>query len=287
MGNGAEQEMISIANAKVELNDDIVLAYYDSSVVTAGDAAESGSVIVLLHGYCGSSAYWERVVGPLSRTARIIAPDARGHGLSAASDDEVYSMEMYASDVAGLLEKLKVNKACLLGHSLGGYITLAFAEKYGERLSGFGLIHSTAKEDSEAAKLNRDKAAASLQQDGIKPFVDGLIPKLFAPEHAEVRQADIERGKQIGYATSLQGAVGTARGMKQRPDRTEVVRQSTLPVLLVAGAADALIPAESTFAAAGSRAIQHKLEASGHMGMVEQPEELVAYISRFTDMLDI
>ncbi|MDQ0063508.1 alpha/beta fold hydrolase [Paenibacillus harenae] len=287
MGNGAERETISIANAKVELNNGIELAYYDSSVVSAGDAAESGGVIVLLHGYCGSSAYWERVVGPLSRTARIIAPDARGHGLSSASDDEVYSMEMYASDIESLLEKVKVDKACLLGHSLGGYITLAFAEKYGERLSGFGLIHSTAKEDGEAAKLNRDKAAATLQRDGVRPFVDGLIPKLFAPEHAEARQADIERGKQIGYATSLQGAVGTARGMKQRPDRTELIRQSPLPVLLVAGAADALIPAESTFAAAGLRAIQQKLESSGHMGMVEQPEELIAIISRFADMLNV
>ncbi|WP_337100986.1 alpha/beta fold hydrolase [Paenibacillus sp. YIM B09110] len=285
MSNEAEQQLISIANAKVELNNGIELAYYDSSLSSPVDVAESGNVIVLLHGYCGSSAYWERVVGALSRTARVIAPDARGHGLSAASDDEVYAMEMYAGDVAGLLEKLSIDKACLLGHSLGGYITLAFAEKYDERLSGFGLIHSTAKEDSEAAKLNRDKAAASLQQDGIKPFVDGLIPKLFAPEHAAARQADIERGKQIGYATSLQGAIGTARGMKQRPDRTEVVKSTSLPVLLVAGAADGVIPAESTFSAAGEHAVRHLLESSGHMGMVEQPEELAAIISKFADTL--
>lgn len=285
MDNRTGKENISIANSKVKLDNGIELAYYDSLKDGVNSSAER-NVIVLLHGYCGSSAYWERVVRDLSASVRVIAPDARGHGLSAASGDDVYSMEMYADDAASLLDKCNIGKACLLGHSLGGYITLAFAEKYGDRLSGFGLIHSTAKEDGEAAKLNREKAVDSLRQGGVEPFVDGLIPKLFAPGYGDIAPGDIERGKRIGYGTSLDGAVGTARGMKLRPDRTEVIKRSQLPVLLVAGASDQVIPVESTFAAAGARTVQRKLEGAGHMGMIEQPRELISEILNFAKTLD-
>ncbi|KRE32586.1 alpha/beta fold hydrolase [Paenibacillus sp. Soil522] len=271
----------SIAQRKLFLDNGAEIAYYDSHPHDGG--AEDGitEVVVLLHGYCGSSAYWEQVVEELEQSVRIIAPDARGHGRSSAPGEEIFTMEMYAEDVAHMLISLQIHNAVLLGHSLGGYITLAFAEKYAKKLSGFGLIHSTALEDSEAAKENRDKAVAALEQNGIEPFVDGLIPKLFAPANVEALSDEVERGKQIGYGTSLQGAVSTARGMKARVNRAHVIERSELPVLLVAGASDKVIPMESAFAAANDLTVKVELDSAGHMGMIEQPKELIAAILGF------
>jgi pimeloyl-ACP methyl ester carboxylesterase len=278
---GANVEKISIAQRKLFLNNGVELAYYDSHPDDGGAADGITEVIVLLHGYCGSSAYWEPIVDELEQYVRIIAPDARGHGRSSATNEDIYTMEMYAEDVAQMLITLQIHNAVLLGHSLGGYITLALAEMYAKKLSGFGLIHSTALEDSEAAKQNRDKAVAALEESGVQPFVDGLIPKLFAPANVEAMPSEIERAKQIGYGTSLQGAVGTARGMKIRANRTHIIEQTELPVLLVSGANDKVIPTESTFAATNGSTVKVVLGSAGHMGMVEQPKELVQAILSF------
>lgn len=274
-------EIISIAQRRLLLNNGAELAYYDSHPYDGGAGEGINEVVVLLHGYCGSSAYWEHVVEELEQSVRVIAPDARGHGRSSAPDEEIYTMDMYAEDVAQLLIRLQINNAVLLGHSLGGYITLAFVEKYAKKLSGFGLIHSTALEDSGASKENRDKAVEAIEQNGIQMFVDGLIPKLFAPANVEALSNEVERVKQIGYGTAQQGAIRTARGMKARANRSQVIEQSELPVLLVAGTSDKIIPIESAFAASNRLTVKIELDGAGHMGMVEQPKELIAAILSF------
>lgn len=278
---GSETNKSSIAQRKLFLDNGVELAYYDSHPMDGG--AEDGitEVVVLLHGYCGSSAYWDHVAEDLEQSVRVIAPDLRGHGRSSAPIYEAYTMEMYAEDIAGMLIKLQIHNAVLLGHSLGGYIALAFAEKFSKKLSAFGLIHSTALEDSETAKQNRDKAVESLQQTGVQAFVDGLVPKLFAAASLESMLETVEEVKGIGYTTSLQGAMATARGMKARMDRKHVIEQSDLPVLLVSGANDGVIPSDSTFAASNGSTEKVVLETAGHLGMMEQPKELTAAILKF------
>lgn len=282
----------SIAQQTIRLHNGIQLAYYDSKEDTTENGAAAPApafaaekpVVVLLHGFCGSSAYWERILPHLKPHARIIAPDLRGQGHSAASSDDVYAMELYADDLAHMLDELAISSSIVLGHSLGGYITLAFAEKYPEKLRAFGLLHSTALPDSEAAKENRDKAVTAIYQEGIGAFVEGLVPKLFAPAHKQSMPELIERVQQIGYATSEAGAAGAARGMKERPDRTAVLEQTKLPLLLLAGVEDQVIPVESTLLADGPNVTRVKLENAGHMGMVEQPaafaEEIRSFIAK-------
>ncbi|MNE83457.1 Alpha/beta hydrolase family protein [compost metagenome] len=116
---------------------------------------------------------------------------------------------------------------------------------------------------------------------GVEAFVDGLVPKLFAPAHLESMKEKAAYIKEIGYGTSLQGAVGTARGMKERSDRTKVIENSRLPVLLVSGACDQIVPKESTFAAVNDRAVKVELEHAGHMGMIEEPKPLAEAILSF------
>ncbi|MCR2803451.1 alpha/beta fold hydrolase [Paenibacillus soyae] len=276
MANQEQDLKVSIAQEEVTLNNGTRLAYFDSKESHGLDTA-----LVLLHGYCGSSAYWEKIVDELAASIRIIAPDARGHGDSSSPDDETYSMELYADDLAGLLEAIGVERAVVLGHSLGGYIALAFAERYEDRLAAFGLIHSTSLPDGETAKSNRDKAIETIGSKGVKEFVDGLIPKLFAQDRLDDMQPELERCKAIGYATSQHGAMATARGMKIRIDRSSVIKETKLPVLLVAGAQDGIIPASSTFAAIGADTRKVELEQAGHMSMQECSAQLAEEIASF------
>ncbi|GGG82433.1 alpha/beta fold hydrolase [Paenibacillus radicis (ex Gao et al. 2016)] len=266
----------SIAQHQVRLGNGIELAYYDSGEQEPGKPA-----LVLLHGFCGSSAYWERVVARLAQHARIIAPDLRGQGNSPAAGEEAYTMELYADDLAGMLEHLNIPRVTLLGHSLGGYVTLAFADRYPDKLQAFGLVHSTPFPDSEAAKGNRDKAVAAIRKDGIVPFVDGLVPKLFAPESLESRAEQVGRAKEIGYGTSEAGAIGAALGMKERPDRNVILAETNLPLLLLAGELDAIIPVEKTLVVDGNNVTQVILKGAGHMGMLEQPDAFVQAVTGF------
>lgn len=270
---------LSLANHTLTLENGTRLAYMDSG---RGSGSRSSSrTVVLLHGYCGSSAYWEKLLPYMDKSVRIIAPDLRGHGNSSAPEAGKYRIEDFAEDIAQLLEMLDPGPVVLLGHSLGGYITLAFAQGYPDSLEAFGLIHSTALPDSEEAKENRDKAAASIKENGIKPFVDGLVPKLFPPAHQASMAEAVRRVKEIGYGTSPVGAAATALGMKERPGRSDVLAETELPVLLVAGSEDGVVPPERAFVVDRPSITRHVLEGSGHMGMIEDPQALAAVIRQF------
>ncbi|KOP66508.1 alpha/beta hydrolase [Bacillus sp. FJAT-18019] len=240
-----------------------------------------GEPLILLHGFCGSSAYWEQQL-PFLSGFRVIVPDLRGHGRSDAPMGS-YTIEQMADDVLLLMDELDIPKAAMLGHSLGGYITLSFVQRYASRLSGFGLIHSTAYPDSEEAKEKRVKAVSTIQGEGITAFVDGLVPGLFAPD---TNPQCIQRAKEIGYLTPPQGAIGAALAMRERPDRRDVLSASVLPILLVAGDQDGLIPAERTFTTDHENVTQVVIEGAGHMSMMEQPEKLGEVIISFMRQLE-
>lgn len=192
-------------------------------------------------------------------------------------------MEQLADDVAGLLDELQIERTYLIGHSLGGYVTLAFAEWHANRLHGFGLVHSTSLADSEAGKEGRLKTAEQIRKDGVQSFVDGLVPKLFAAEHRQILADKIAEAKSIGAGTSPQGAIGCALGMRERKDRTDVLIGTSLPVLLLAGARDEIIPPDRRFPAAGPHITAITLAEAGHMGMMETPERFAAELLAFLD----
>ncbi|WP_219835840.1 alpha/beta fold hydrolase [Paenibacillus sp. R14(2021)] len=270
----------SIADQTYTLPDGQVIAYYDSGSASVS-ADTTQHVIVLLHGFCGSSAYWGELIPLLSGEGRVIAPDLRGHGLSTAPDQEAYEMGDFARDLKLLLGHLNVSTVHLFGHSLGGYVSLAFAESYSEQLDALGLIHSTAKADSAAAQANRDKAAHALKEGGIQPFVEGLVPKLFAPNHKSSMADRVQAMIEAGYETSAAGAAATALGMKARPDRTAVLDGLTVPLLLIAGSEDGIILPANTFTSDGPQVKQVLLEGCGHMSMVEDPNKLAGELAAF------
>lgn len=246
-------------------------AYYDYG---------QGNPVVLLHGFCGSSAYWNNVVPSLQNNYRILVPDLRGHGQSGQTT-QTHTMELFAEDIHDLLQAINVQKATLIGHSLGGYITLAFAEKYASRLHAFGLVHSTAYPDTEQAKENRLAGIATIQAEGLKSYIERLIPKLFAPSSLTTMPQLVQEAMQIGYDTNPVGAQATLEGMRQRPDRRHVLSNTKIPILLVAGSQDQVISPERTFCIQDDH-IRHQLfEHTGHMSMYEDPELLTSTLDQF------
>lgn len=237
----------------------------------------TGTPIVLIHGFCGSREYWKDVVPLLKDDYRIIAVDLRGHGETSAETNE-FEIEDMADDVYKLLKRLKVEGVYLFGHSLGGYITLSFVEQFPEMLKGFSLIHSTAFPDSEEAKTGRLKSVESIESQGMNTFIDGLIPKLFADDG----DPDIETAKEIGYRTSIDGAIGSLKAMRKRGDRNRVLENANVPVLLIAGGKDKVIAPEKTFSVKGNHHIKEVLlPDSGHMGMLEDPRRVADEIKDF------
>jgi len=248
---------------------DATIAYVDKG---------EGKAVVLLHGFCGGSRYWEKVISELSISYRIIAPDLPGHGES-SMDKGYYSIEEYAEKIKELLDQLNIQKVTMFGHSLGGYITLAFAEKYSSILNGFSLVHSTAFPDSEEAKKGRIANSEKVQHEGIKSLIDGLVPKLFSPENVE--EDHIKVVKEIGYLTTPQGAISALTAMKDRIDRNPVLEATSLPVLLIAGEQDQIIPAEKTFSVSRDNIKQGLIKNSGHMSMYENPIDLISVMKEY------
>lgn len=240
----------------------------------------NGEPILLIHGFCGSLGYWENVFEELAQTNQVIALDLPGHGESAVQGN-VKEIDQYATFIKDFIDALKIDQVTMFGHSLGGYITLAFAEKYSDRLKGFSLIHSTAYPDSQEAKEGRDASVNKIDTEGMELFVNGLVPKLFSPKHLESHFEEIAEVKKIGYSTSPDGAKHALNAMKNRIDRREVIKTTNLPVLLIAGEEDQLIPSEKVFTANGNHIKQVLLQDAGHMSMYEAPKRLVEEVIAF------
>jgi pimeloyl-ACP methyl ester carboxylesterase len=239
-----------------------------------------GDPIVLIHGFAGSKQYWEKIIPQLMNEYRVIALDLPGHGESEMVKDR-YSIEDMASTVKELLDQLGLEKVTLFGHSLGGYITLAFAELYPHYLKGFSLVHSTANPDSDEAKEARENNAKKIQEEGAGPFIEGLSLKLFSPENTEVNAKEIEETVKIGMMTKVEGLVSALMAMKDRPERNKVLEETKLPVLLIAGEQDQIIPPEKTFTVSKQNIEKRVIQNAGHMSMYEQPEELVKVMKDF------
>ncbi|WP_312096772.1 alpha/beta hydrolase [Niallia sp.] len=240
-----------------------------------------GENIILIHGFCGSIDYWEYVIPLLSDKYHVIAVDLRGHGSSTFSG-EPFEIEDLAKDIKELLAELEVDKAYMFGHSLGGYVTLAFAELFEDSLKGFGLIHSTAYPDTEEGKDGRLNAIRKIQDIGIEEFVNGLIPNLFADESLTKLPSEVEKAKRIGYGTDTIAAMETQAAMRKRPDRNIVVEKSKLPVLLLKGTKDKVVPLDRVASASSPNITEFRLE-TGHMSMQEAPNELAKAICSFVE----
>jgi 3-oxoadipate enol-lactonase len=227
----------------------------------------TGSGLVLIHGFPLDHSSWDALVPHLGQ-ADVIMPDLRGFGQSGAPEG-AYTIADMAADIAGLLDALNIEKAAIAGHSMGGYVALAFARAYPQRLAGLGLISTQALPDAPERKAGRYATAEQVAAQGVVVVADAMAAKL----SANLRLVPAIR--ELILRQPAVGVIGALKAMAERPDLMELLSALKIPVLLVHGLADVLIPPERSreMKALIPQAVLTELPGVGHSPMLEWPVE--------------
>jgi pimeloyl-ACP methyl ester carboxylesterase len=248
------------------------ISFKDTSVVY--EDRGMGPCCVLLHGYLEHGRVWESFAGRFPEGCRVIIPDLPGHGLSGTWGD-MHSMDDLAGAIRAILDAEGIGKIFLVGHSMGGYVCMAFADLFPERLLAYSLFHSTCFADNDEKKEQRDREISLVLCGKKRQIVLVNIPKAFSTDNLDLMPDQVERARHIAMENSDAGTVALLRGMKERPDRSEVLRNPALPLLLIGGMKDNYISVEvfEKLVGMAPHARVLRLEESGHMGFVEEPEK--------------
>jgi pimeloyl-ACP methyl ester carboxylesterase len=231
----------------------------------------TGKTIVFLHGFTESLKIWTSFATQLSKKYRVIAIDLPGHGKS-DSIAKIHTMEIMADLVFAVLKKLKAGKCLMVGHSMGGYVTLSFTAKYPEMLKGFCLFHSHCFPDTETEQENRNRTIAIVGMDKFS-YVAQFIPGLFPAEVHKKFSKQIERLIQRASKMDKEGLVAALEGMKVRKDHSDLLKNTALPVLFILGLKDSKAPVARLWEMIALPPVSETLllRDCGHMGYIESP----------------
>jgi pimeloyl-ACP methyl ester carboxylesterase len=235
----------------------------------------SGQPIILLHGFGESGSIWDLQTQRLAHDYLVIIPDLPGSGLSPRPDDGTFeTLEAFADLLRMLMDAESLSTCTLIGHSMGGYIALAFAEKYPDRLNALGLFHSTALADSDQRKTLRQKGIKFMHEHGAPAFLQEVIPGLYADAFRQHQPESVHKhiSSSVDWATA-EVLGGYYRAMMARPDRKNVLSDFKGPVLFILGAMDKTVVLEETLPQTKipRNAYVQVMESVAHMGMREDP----------------
>lgn len=242
----------------------------------------SGPPLVLIHSFPFNGQMWESQLAELPMRARLIIPDLRGFGESDVTEGTV-TMDQHAEDIRQLLDILELTTPVTLGGcSMGGYIALAFAERYPERIASLIMMDTKTEADTEEQRTNRFRMVDTVLTHGMEPVADVLLPKLFAPETIKEQSRLVEAARKMILPANPQGIAASIRGMAERPDRTAVLEKLHVPLLAIVGASDAITPPMQVRELACRVEQNEFLEVAeaGHMPAMENPEPVNAAIIR-------
>lgn len=252
------------------------------ATVYVSDSEKGEKCVVLLHGYLESLRVWDDFVGLLTDKVRVVAIDIPGHGRS-SNIAPVHTMELMADVVAGVLDALQIDKVTLVGHSMGGYISLAFCAAYAEHLEGLVLLSSSPNPDTELKRENRRREIA-LVRAGKKDMLARVAPEAgFAEMNRDSLRRYINNLVEQVHITDDEGIVALLGGMIERKDQNEMLRNSRVRQLFIMGTHDGYIPVEAAqeFIAKNPQAKVAWLDKSGHMGFIEEPEACATALLEF------
>ena len=254
---------------------------YKGSRISFSDSGK-GAVIVLLHGYLESSEVWNGFKDKLASEFRVVTVDLPGHGLSDIYK-ETHSMEFMATVVKDLLDSLSIKKGFITGHSLGGYVALAFLELFPDYLSGYCLFHSHPLPDSPEAIEKRIREIMIVKAGKKHLMYPDNVTKMFAPSNIEKYSEALERLKEIASQIPGEGIIAVLNGMRQRPSRIGVMEEGRVPCLWILGMMDSYIPYEliQTKVNLPTNARVVVLKKSGHLGFIEEEDKSAEMIIGF------
>jgi pimeloyl-ACP methyl ester carboxylesterase len=239
-----------------------------NSINLAYERRGNGQPLLLLHGFPLDHHLWDEVAALLEDTFDLIIPDLRGFGQSETVDSP-YTMDDYASDIAGLLDQLNIQKAAIAGHSMGGYVALAFARRFPERVRALALVSSQAPADPPERKEGRYKSAVDVAEKGIGGVVEAMTPKFTTDSRLQaLARESMEKQQPAAY-------IGALKAMAERADSTPLLSTFRFPVVIVHGDADALIPVERAREIKDAVPASHyvELKGKGHVPMLEAAKE--------------
>jgi pimeloyl-ACP methyl ester carboxylesterase len=241
----------------------------------------AGSALVFLHGFCEDSTIWSEFVSPFAAQNQIITIDLPGFGQSEPTDTP--TITHFSDVVKDILDQLHIQKCVLIGHSMGGYVALAFAKKYPERLTGLCLFHSHPFEDTPLKKENRQKTIAFIETNGTLPFLKQLLPSLFANKNVVLHQNLIKKLIEKAATYPQKGIIGGLRAMINRPDCAEVLQQLNVPLLLLIGQQDNAVSYSDSLkmCSLAPVAMIEIFEHAGHVAMFEAKEQAQVAIHKF------
>ena len=256
---------------------------FKDKIINFRKEGRGDKTIVLLHGYMNNLLVWDKFFQAYKdKDINLVAIDLIGHGESEVVE-EVSSMELQAEMVKQVLDELHVKDCVMIGHSMGGMVTLCFAEQYPNYLKGFCLLHSTANEDNPKGKENRKRACKIINENKLKFIVD-FIPNLFAEKNVEKYAEEIKSLKELASSTKKEGIIAAQMGMIVRKDRNFVLEQSQVPVLFVIGRHDiranlsVMLPQ-----ACLPKNIEVMILDCGHMSLIEEEKIIEDRFLSFTN----
>jgi YbgC/YbaW family acyl-CoA thioester hydrolase len=257
------------------------IALANGLTIAWDEAGQDGHVVVLLHGYPFDRTMWrDQLLGIQGH--RVLAPDLRGFGATERGDGSL-GVGDYADDVAALLDTLGIQRAVIVGLSMGGYVALAFAERHRERLAGLVLMDTKATPDDAAGRQGRDDAIATITAEGTAKPIAGMMEKLFAADTpAEVR----ERVLAMMQRATPSAMIGALTAMRDRPDRATLLpRLAEVPALVLVGSEDRLTPPDANrFIAETLPGAEFVLvEGAGHLPAMERPATVNEALQAFLD----
>lgn len=255
----------------------ISLQYVDHGAGGAGP-------VVLLHGFPLNGAMWDEVVPALADRYHVVVPDLRGHGETAAPEGPYETVD-HAGDVAALLDRLGVERAAVVGLSMGGYIALQLMTKYRDRLRAVVLADTMGRADSAERRQARFTQAEVIRRDGLAPFAEMVMPRMFAPSVFRERPALVERFRQTILSQRPEAVIAALQGLASRPDMLGPLAAVRLPTLVLVGGEDAATtPDDSRELAQVIRGAELVvLPGAGHMSCWEDPAGFNAAVRDFLD----
>lgn len=233
----------------------------------------TGPTVVLIHGFPLTHALWLDQMTVLAEDAEVVAVDLRGFGESPRMGSQVLSMERHASDIDLILDDLAVDTAHLVGLSMGGYVALAYAELFGQRMESLVLSNTKATADTDAAREGRDAVAERVVTEGVGPLAADLSAALMTEKASLTARA---RFRSMAEGLSYESYVGALAGMRDRVDRTAVLSEIQVPTTVITGAEDSLMPLEGAeaLAAAIPGAELTVIDGCGHLPPLEAPDAM-------------
>ena len=239
-----------------------------------------GTVVVLIHGFLENSTMWDKITPELSKRNRVITIDLLGHGKSDCLG-YVHSMELFTETIAAVLKELRIRKCILVGHSLGGYVALAFAEQHPQKVKGLCLMNATSNEDNSERKSLRLRANKMISNN-FTNMVRMSFANLFGPKSKTIFKEEMELAISEALKTPVQGYIAAQEGMQLRVNRNHILTENTFKKLLIIGEKDPVLDFKTSLKEAEKTNSKIIVFPDGHMGHIENK---LALSDALTDFL--